>query len=145
MQSAKTTFCCNLGMQGFVCSKLYWFNLLWICCIYTTKIVWAYRAYDFPVAFHINYTSILIMRGRLYCSFVRTNILHGGETWPVRKENKLALQSADMRMVIWLVFNWRQKWSFTLKWNKWHLTIYLLYNICIILTSRMSIRWFLWL
>jgi len=34
----------------------------------------------------------LIMRGRLYSSCVRSSMLHGRETWPVRKENVMALQ-----------------------------------------------------
>ena len=34
----------------------------------------------------------LITRGRLYSSFVRSSMLHGSETWPVRKENVVALQ-----------------------------------------------------
>jgi len=34
----------------------------------------------------------LIRRGRLYSSCVRSSILHGSETWPVRKENEVALQ-----------------------------------------------------
>jgi len=29
-------------------------------------------------------------------------VLHGSETWPVRKENVLALQRAEMRMVRWM-------------------------------------------
>jgi len=29
-------------------------------------------------------------------------MLHGSETWPVRKENEVALQSAEMRMVRWM-------------------------------------------
>jgi len=32
----------------------------------------------------------LIMRGRLYSSFVRSSMLHGSETWPVRKDKKLS-------------------------------------------------------
>ena len=39
----------------------------------------------------------LIMRGRLYSSCV-----HESETWPVRKENLMALQRAEMRMVRWM-------------------------------------------
>ena len=31
----------------------------------------------------------------LYCNA----LLHGSETWPVRKENEVALQRAEMRMV----------------------------------------------
>jgi len=41
----------------------------------------------------------LIRRWRLYSSCVRSSMLHGSETWPVRKENEVALQRAEMRMV----------------------------------------------
>jgi len=44
----------------------------------------------------------LIMRGRLYSSYVQSSMLHGSETWPVRKENVVALQRAKMRMVRWM-------------------------------------------
>jgi len=33
---------------------------------------------------------------------VRSSMLHGSETWPVRKENLLALQRAEMGMVRWM-------------------------------------------
>jgi len=44
----------------------------------------------------------LIRRGRLYSSYVQSSMLHGSETWPVRKENEVALQRAEMRMVRWM-------------------------------------------
>jgi len=44
----------------------------------------------------------LIMRGRLYSSCVRSSVLHESETWLVRKENEVALQRAEMRMVSWM-------------------------------------------
>jgi len=44
----------------------------------------------------------LITRGRLYSSCVCTSVLHESETWPVRKENVVALQRAKMRMVRWM-------------------------------------------
>ena len=44
----------------------------------------------------------LMMRGRLYSSCVRSSMLHGSETLPVRKENVAALQRAQMRMVRWM-------------------------------------------
>jgi len=44
----------------------------------------------------------LIRRGRLYSSCVRSSMLYGSETWPVRKENKVALQRGEMRMVRWM-------------------------------------------
>jgi len=44
----------------------------------------------------------LIVRGRLYSSCVRSSMLHGSETWPVRKENEVALQRAEMRTVRWM-------------------------------------------
>jgi len=42
----------------------------------------------------------LIVRGRLYSSCVRSSMLHGSET--IRKENEVALQQAEMRMVRWM-------------------------------------------
>jgi len=33
---------------------------------------------------------------------VRSSMLHGSETWPVRKENEVALQRVEMRMVRWM-------------------------------------------
>jgi len=44
----------------------------------------------------------LIRRGRLYNSCVLCSMLHGSETWPVGKENKVVLQRAEMRMVLWM-------------------------------------------
>ena len=44
----------------------------------------------------------LIRSGGLYSSCVRSSMLHGSETWPVRKENEVALQRAQMRIVIWM-------------------------------------------
>jgi len=44
----------------------------------------------------------LIMRGWLYSSCVQGSMLHGTETWPLRKENVVALQRAEMRMVRWM-------------------------------------------
>jgi len=43
----------------------------------------------------------LIRRGRLYSSCLRSSMQHGSETWPVRKQNEVALQRAEMRMVRW--------------------------------------------
>ena len=33
---------------------------------------------------------------------MRSSMLHGSETWPVRKENVVSLQRAEMRMVRWM-------------------------------------------
>jgi len=33
---------------------------------------------------------------------VRSSMVHRSETWPVRKENEVALQQAEMRMVRWM-------------------------------------------
>jgi len=44
----------------------------------------------------------LIVRGRFYSSCVRSTMLHGSETWLIRKENEVALQRAEMRMVRWI-------------------------------------------
>ena len=50
----------------------------------------------------INKDVSLIMRGRLYSSCVRSSMLHGSEAWPVRKENVVTLQRAEMTMVRWM-------------------------------------------
>jgi len=44
----------------------------------------------------------LIMTKRLYSSCVRSSMLHGSETWPVSRENVVAVQRAEMRMVRWM-------------------------------------------
>jgi len=44
----------------------------------------------------------LTVRGRLYSSYMQSSMLHGSETWPIRKENEVALQRAEMRMVRWM-------------------------------------------
>jgi len=33
---------------------------------------------------------------------VRSTMLHGSDTWPVIKENEVALQRAEVRMVKWM-------------------------------------------
>ena len=44
----------------------------------------------------------LISRGRLYSSCVQSCMLHRSETWSVKKENEVALQRTEMRMVRWM-------------------------------------------
>jgi len=44
----------------------------------------------------------LIVRGRLYSSCVRGSMLHGSETWPIGKENDVAVQQPEMRLVRWM-------------------------------------------
>jgi len=44
----------------------------------------------------------LIVTGRLYSSCMQSRMLHGSETWPVRKKNEVALQRAETRMVRWM-------------------------------------------
>jgi len=41
----------------------------------------------------------LKVKGRLNSGCVRSSMLHRSESWPVRKENEVALQWAEMRMV----------------------------------------------
>jgi len=41
----------------------------------------------------------LKVRGRWYSSCVQSSMLHGSEIWPIRKENEVAFQWAEMRMV----------------------------------------------
>ena len=54
------------------------------------------------VPFLTNSDISLIKRGRPYSSCVQTSMLHGSETWPVRKENEVAVQQAEMRVIRWM-------------------------------------------
>ena len=53
----------------------------------------------------------LTVRGRLYICCVRSSMLHGSETWPVRKENEVALRREQMRMVRWMCDVKVKRWS----------------------------------
>jgi len=74
--------------------------------------------------YHCNKDILLLRRGRLYSSCVQISMLHGtgSETWPIRKENEVALHWAEMRMVnhgidrdgVWHV-TLRQKLEFQVK------------------------------
>ena len=44
----------------------------------------------------------LVTRGKLCRSCVHSCMLHGSETWPVKNENKLTVQQAEMRMIRWM-------------------------------------------
>jgi len=44
----------------------------------------------------------LVMRGKLYRGCVRSCMLHGSKLWPVKKENKLTLQQAEMKLIRWM-------------------------------------------
>jgi len=55
----------------------------------------------------------LIMRGRLYSSCVRSSMLYGSETSSVRKENVVALQRTEMRMVRWMCGIKLKRYTFT--------------------------------
>ena len=46
------------------------------------------------VPLHTNKDTSLIMR--LYSSCVQSSMLHGSETWPIRKENEVALQWVEI-------------------------------------------------
>jgi len=50
----------------------------------------------------INKDISLKVRVKLYSSCVWSSMLHGSETWPIGKENEVALQQAEMRMVRWM-------------------------------------------
>ena len=54
------------------------------------------------VPFLTNRDISLIKRWWLYSSCVPSSMLRRYETWPVRKENKVALQRVEMRMVRWM-------------------------------------------
>jgi len=61
-----------------------------------TRIRIGWNKYRQLVSLLTNKDVSLIVRGRLYSSCVRSSMLHGSETWPVKKENEVALQQAEM-------------------------------------------------
>jgi len=75
---------CHTSTAGLHIEHSYWVGL-WLQC------------YNINVL-HLH---ALIRRGRLYSSCVRSSMLQRSETWPVRKENEVALQRTEMRMVRW--------------------------------------------
>jgi len=64
-----------------------------------TRIQIGWSKFRLLVPLLTNKDASLIVRGRLHSSYVRSSIWHGSETWPVKKENEMALQWAEMRMV----------------------------------------------
>jgi len=66
------------------------------------RIGWNKFRQSVPLLLLTNRDISLIRRGRLYSRCVRSSMLHGSEIWPVRKENEVALQRAEMRMVGWM-------------------------------------------
>jgi len=67
-----------------------------------TRIRIGWNKFRQSIALLTNKDISLIVRGGLYSSHVRSSMLYRSEIWPVRKENKVALQRAEMRMVRWM-------------------------------------------
>jgi len=67
-----------------------------------TRILIGWNKFRQLVPLLTNQDISLTVRGRLYSSCLQSSMLHGSETWPVRKENEVALQRAEMRMVRWM-------------------------------------------
>jgi len=65
-------------------------------------------------------------------------MLHGSETWPVRKENEVALQRAEMRIVRWMC-NVKVKDRVPNKELRYHLGIGL--DDIILILQRNRLRW----
>jgi len=68
---------------------------------------------------------------------VRSSMLHGSETWPVRKETEVALQRAEMRMVRWMC-NVKVKDRFPSKELRERLGI----NDIILILQQNRLRWY---
>ena len=63
-----------------------------------TRIQIGWNIFRQLVRLHMNKDISFIVKGILYSSCVQSSVLHGSETWPVRKENEVALQRAEMRL-----------------------------------------------
>ena len=82
------------------------------------------------------YYRIIGRRGRLYSSCVRSSMLQESETWPVRKENEVALQRAEMRMVRYMCVKVKDRVS-----SK-ELTERLGIDDIILILQQNSLRWY---
>jgi len=58
-----------------------------------TRIQIGWNKFKQFIALLTNKDISLTVRGRLYSNCVRSSMLHGSETWPIRKENKSSLES----------------------------------------------------
>jgi len=67
-----------------------------------TKIRTGWNKFRQLVPLLTNKDILLTVRRRLYSSCLQSSMLHVSETWPVRNENEVALQRAEMRMVTWM-------------------------------------------
>jgi len=45
---------------------------------------------------------VVLVKGRLYSSYMRNSVFCVSETWPVREKNEVTLQRAEIRMVRWM-------------------------------------------
>jgi len=59
-------------------------------------------------------------------------MLHGSEAWPVRKENEVALQRAEMRMVRWMC-NVKVKYRYRILSKE---TIIILFMLVLLMISQ---------
>ena len=48
------------------------------------------------IYFMYDVSLFLLLNNVLYCMFIYVRLLHGSETWPLRKENEVALQRAEI-------------------------------------------------
>jgi len=84
-----------------------------------------------------------IRKGRLYSSCVRSSMLHGSETWPVRKENEVAFQWVEMKMGLYLL-HYTSIWPFShtpIPLSAFYLGLYLLHYTSIWPSKKLREVW----
>jgi len=45
---------------------------------------------------------LLKLKGKVYATCVRSCLMHGSETWPMKVEHELKLNCTEMRMIRWM-------------------------------------------
>jgi len=75
-------------------------KVIWEECVARIPVGW-YKLRQL-VSLLTNKDISLTVRGKLYSSCAQSRMLHGSETWPVRRENEVAFQQAEIRMVRWM-------------------------------------------
>ena len=92
-------YCCLLVLVCdfelmFFCEQL---NIIWIYALLVCLAVWIWHSTK-----RLLYFSWWMVEMPLQSFNNDWSALHGNETWPVRKENVVALQRAELRMVGWM-------------------------------------------
>ena len=68
----------------------------------TTRIRTAWKKFREYLPIGIGKGFSLKLKGMVYATCVRSCLMHGSETWPMKVEHELKLNRTEMRMIRWM-------------------------------------------